>query len=812
MAVTDELAQARERAEALAVEMMLADKQLPVGPVLSKMQTIEELPDAIAGDGQAGLSWWWYTRGPILPAWGTRERERKLLRYYRHDRNTLVRSVFANVAKKIESTPWQVSGPDESTQSANTMLGRAWYGDGFGALVQATVIDFLRHDIGAFWYLVGPAKQPEREMTPSDMWRLGYGAAGPLYGMPTDIVILDAMRCYPTGDPTFPVLYNAKSGARHLLHWTRVVHFVDGREKDDNFPDTGTCALSRAISAASREMFMDAYVEQSVDDKPKPGIMAVSNMNERKVREMFAQYKEEQGMDELPPYGRTAWAYGLKPTELPVFNPVPFAEPPTNWDWVSYVELDAKVIATAIGVDPQDVLPLTTGNLGTGTQTEILAAQARGKTEGALRAQIERALNWKVLPLGCEFQFHYNDARQDEEQARIATQRAQTLQTVASAAQVAGVPLPERVFTEYLVTVDENFERILTDESGALRRLTDLDPKPDDEVVAGDTTGGTGMVAPSDQPETATPQIQMPVTPTAEAQPATSEEEPAPPSADSPENIAASEGLNGAQIAAALQILEGVVDKVTAPTVGFELLVALGISPDRARRMVDDTVANIGNQPVVEPVKSIQLKLYKPRLYGERLKAWADTRREFVDTLAKMFQTFPSGGVRDFAQLRRRFRRLLKTLGRQAFIDGLEEGGVPADQMTTDDKERLAAWQADQETYLDRATNDIYPNQLSKEKAQLRADLWANKSLSEVYYLGKVSGDKNAMLTWVLGQTEKHCRTCLAANGQIHRRLAYMKSGIYPRSDKLECRGFHCDCALIPTPGEKARGRLPTAA
>jgi len=54
-----------------------------------------------------------------------------------------------------------------------------------------------------------------------------------------------------------------------------------------------------------------------------------------------------------------------------------------------------------------------------------------------------------------------------------------------------------------------------------------------------------------------------------------------------PENIASKEGLNGAQIKAAVEILQGVSDKTVAPDVVVELLVSLGIAEEKAVSMVN---------------------------------------------------------------------------------------------------------------------------------------------------------------------------------------------------------------------------------
>jgi hypothetical protein len=58
------------------------------------------------------------------------------------------------------------------------------------------------------------------------------------------------------------------------------------------------------------------------------------------------------------------------------------------------------------------------------------------------------------------------------------------------------------------------------------------------------------------------------------------------------DNLETDKGLNGAQINAALVVLEGVVDGTTTPSVAIELLVSVGIARERATRMVNDTKAN----------------------------------------------------------------------------------------------------------------------------------------------------------------------------------------------------------------------------
>lgn len=69
----------------------------------------------------------------------------------------------------------------------------------------------------------------------------------------------------------------------------------------------------------------------------------------------------------------------------------------------------------------------------------------------------------------------------------------------------------------------------------------------------------------------------------------------------SPENIASTNNLNGAQITAAIDVLAGVTGGTVAPLVAIELLVAVGIDKPIAERMVAAS-AKIKPQPEPEPI------------------------------------------------------------------------------------------------------------------------------------------------------------------------------------------------------------------
>ena len=83
--------------------------------------------------------------------------------------------------------------------------------------------------------------------------------------------------------------------------------------------------------------------------------------------------------------------------------------------------------------------------------------------------------------------------------------------------------------------------------------------------------------------------------------------------------------------------------------------------------------------------------------------------------------------------------------------------------------------------------------------------MWANKSLTPLYYKALGSTARNSKWLWVMNPVKEHCKTCLRMNGQVHAMKDYIAKGILPKSDVLECKGFKCGCRLVKSEA-RARG------
>jgi hypothetical protein len=91
-----------------------------------------------------------------------------------------------------------------------------------------------------------------------------------------------------------------------------------------------------------------------------------------------------------------------------------------------------------------------------------------------------------------------------------------------------------------------------------------------------------------------------------------------------------------------------------------------------------------------------------------------------------------------------------------------------------------------------------------------RSKLWQNR-YEEVKAAAQQVSCQDAKTRWVLGPTE-HCSTCSKLAGRVYRNSIWRKYDIRPRDTRpgrLACRGFNCQCSLVPTDEPVTPGRPP---
>lgn len=639
------------------------------------------------------LSWlhFYNPADSLLPPYGSPMRDYKLREIWYTSHGTLFQGAITNLITRYTATPWEISGGRNLTRRYQELLQNVEFGEGWDVFWEKVWTDYFTQDAGAFVEVIG-AGNPDK----------------PIRGQALGLAHLDRQRCVPTGNYEYPVVYyNDVTGDKpgkptfHRMHHTRVIRFRDMVSPIERAFGNGFCALSRMISVANAQMLMGRYINEKLVNAPPAGLLTIGNVLNEDVDAVRAQYSSDRSEQGNSTYAPIMYMRAKDPSHPIEINFQSFAELPDHFNRKEYMETDVNLVALALGVDPQDIWPLTGQALGTGTQSKILAAKGQSKTPAKMLKMSSRAINLWVLPESLEFEHKYTDAERDKEEAEAAKLWVDT---------VNAAPLSDMEKRQLLANRVPAYADVLTDEAGNVRLI-------DDDVQTEETTAQDDVtLAPTD------------ATPTPEPQ----ETE-----------------------------IEDAADEATDEKASFEE------------------------------------------------KDYLTTETAFIRDLTDLIKGGLSGDID-----RRRFgtvmRGMLSRYGRQAYTDGLADGGVEVgeDGLDEDAQSTIASWLSKQSVYVTDFANTLYSDTPGVQDPSAKAVLWANKSLDEVYMDGVADADRNGLYEFVGHDGEESCKTCSRLKGQKHRLSEWIRKRLRPKidTDNFECGGWRCEHTLAKTKG-KAQGR-----
>lgn len=175
---------------------------------------------------------------------------------------------------------------------------------------------------------------------------------------------------------------------------------------------------------------------------------------------------------------------------------------------------------------------------------------------------------------------------------------------------------------------------------------------------------------------------------------------------------------------------------------------------------------------------------------------------EIVSSLTTYFE----GG--SITSPRNQFRQAMIEAFNSAFDTGYEDGGgaLPLDP-------NAAAWLQAQ-IGAEVGHIDTVFEQVKELRKEPEFDFFSwitgkadgyTATISAIYNAAVLWAKKNQLLTWGLGNTEKHCDSCLKLDGQSHRASWYIARDYIPRKPgaAMDCGGYHCDCRLKDKDGNE---------
>lgn len=335
--------------------------------------------------------WTMYEQRDDFPKWGSAGRDAKLREFAREE--PILAGAVATMSSKATALDWQITGGRNRVSRFHEVLGEAEDGKGWSYFLDRLVQDYVCTDLGGVVELA----------------RDGQG--GPV----SALYNIDSTTCSLTGNSKAPLRYLPKVGDGRALPLLPgdFVRTVDMPANDETKFGLGYCAVSRALKAAKVLMALYRYEDEHLSDLPPAGIASITGMTADEVSRAFTLYQARRESKEQQTFKGVLW---LAATASPV-QPIdvkltPFSTLPDHFDKEKAMTLYVYTLALDFGVDVREFWPASqTG--ATKAEAEVQAQKAKGKGFGRMLSDIERAINWDVLPKGLEFAFDLQDSGDD---------------------------------------------------------------------------------------------------------------------------------------------------------------------------------------------------------------------------------------------------------------------------------------------------------------------------------------------------------------------------------------------------------------
>lgn len=342
-----------------------------------------------------------------ISPWGKRPKERdRELREFFPTESQFVSALGIVIARNIGFN-WVIEGPDAVAKRMKDVLENANSGEGWDDFVGQISLDLYTQDNGAFIEYVREPDRPD----------------GVLIGINS----LDAGRCWHTGDPLKPVVYQDRKGQYHLLNWWNVATLAEMPTSIERLRGLQICALSRLLLAAQITKNIAIYKKEKTGGRHNRAIHLVQGMTTAQINDALGQLQANADNQGLLRYINPLIVGTIDPKADIDIKSLELASLPDNFSEADMFKHYIAWIAMAFLTDYQEFAPLPGGNLGTSSQSEILHQKTRGKGPALWMKISSRALNMRGLPSVVTFKYQEQDLEAEMEKAELDRSRSEGL-------------------------------------------------------------------------------------------------------------------------------------------------------------------------------------------------------------------------------------------------------------------------------------------------------------------------------------------------------------------------------------------------
>lgn len=332
---------------------------------------------------------------------------------------------------KMSSLAWELESAQPLVRNRfQDLLLSADSNQSWTSFLSRHLQDFLCTDNGAFVEVV----------------RASSAAGSRILGL----MHLDSWRCIRTGDPDVPILYRDTLGVIHEMQPHQVLAFSDMPSPTETYHGVGLCATSRAWGGIRKMEVIERYIYEKVSGDRALAVDLVGGVTRKDIEDAVTAAKEDNEARGNSSYlGAVMIAV---PEDTPLTHErINFAELPEGFDYDKQVNNCILIFANSIGLDIQDLQPLSGRPLGTATQSVVLQDKAEGKGLAAWRQQWTHQTNQFILPDSVTFAFSEKDLRDEQRQADLDNTRVETAATLVEKLQITPLQAQSKLADEQVI-------------------------------------------------------------------------------------------------------------------------------------------------------------------------------------------------------------------------------------------------------------------------------------------------------------------------------------------------------------------------
>ncbi len=375
-------------------------------PQSTLARSVEEKPISLFQGPGGGESFvmWMATIADTFTPWGTGVSRRDIeLRDWWHTESLLASAVYTVTAANAGFT-WKLTGPPATTEAVQEVLNMAG-GKGWRNFIQKISTDLYTQDNGAFFEIIRASNSP----------------SSPILG----IRHLEAGRCLRTGDGETPVIYTNTKGVMHKMPWYTIVTLEEFPSPIETMYNVQYCAVTRVLRMAQIMRDIALYRGEKVGGRYTEAIHIVGGVKQSDIDDVRERAKEQANNEHVVRYLTPLIVASLDPQTAPSVATLDMKSLPESFDLDEEFRWYVAQIALGFGRDYQEFAPLPRGNLGSGSQSEILHLKSRGKGPATFMEMIEHAMNAFVMPRTVTFEYAEQDIEAERAQGEVEMIRAE---------------------------------------------------------------------------------------------------------------------------------------------------------------------------------------------------------------------------------------------------------------------------------------------------------------------------------------------------------------------------------------------------